>query len=164
MRFNWYETGQGSQLARDQTREHRHLIPILSPDLISESWTLPFLHFKLLWMTLWEYLVALVRTTMSKAWRLQEVKGRILTSGRLWKHCLFAVFKLNLQFLIPWEVNLSQELPRWNKESLILSRGLKLTKRHCSPKKAWRVSVYSSCILLISIKKKTPSVWPYITL
>ena len=78
--------------------------PILSPELISDSWTLPFLQCKLLWMALSEYLVSLVRM-------------RFLTSGRSLKHYLFAVFKLTLQFLIHWEVNLYQKLPyRWNKK------------------------------------------------
>ena len=98
--------------------------PILSPDIISGNWTQPFLHCKLLWMALREYLVALVRTTMSEAWRLQEVKGKFLTSGRLLKHCLLQ-FKAYLTVLNPLRGQLvpgqrKQYLIKGNKKDLMI--------------------------------------------
>ena len=127
--------------------------PVLSQDLISESWTLPFLHCKLLWMALWEYLVALVRTTMSEAWRLQEVKGRLLTSGRLLKQWLLQ-FKAYLAAPNPpWEVNLSQEYLDRTKKAWSYQGGLTPTKWHCSPKKPWRVSTLVVFYLFQSQKR-----------
>ena len=49
---------------------------------------LPFLNCKLFCMTLWKCLDWQVRTTRSEAWRLQEVKGKLQTPGRLVTYCL----------------------------------------------------------------------------
>jgi hypothetical protein len=63
--------------------------PFLIPDLISESWTLLFLHCKWLCMALTKCILWLVRTNKVEAWRLQDVKGRVLTPRRLLNYCLW---------------------------------------------------------------------------
>ena len=60
----------------------------MTPDLISESWTLPFLQCKLLQIAMLECLDGLMRTTKNESRRFQEVKERVLTSGWLVTHCL----------------------------------------------------------------------------
>ena len=121
-------------------------------------------------MALWECLVGLVRTIKSEAWRLQEVlplkeEGpytREVSDKVTKRQSAWWSLELILQFLIPWEVNWSQELPKEYKRNWLLSKGLTPTWCHFHPKNNLRF-VYSTCILPFSITKKTPSGWNHIT-
>ena len=99
-------------------------VPILTPDLISESWTLPFLHCKLLCMALRKCLIGLVRTTNSEVWRLQDVKGRVLTPWRSLKHCLLQ-FKASLAVPNPLRGQLVPGVTWIRQRKLELIKGLK---------------------------------------
>ena len=77
---------------------------------------------------------------------IEEVKWKVLTQGRLVRHCLMQ-FGAYLAVSDPLGFNWSQDLATKCKESWILSRDLVPTKLHCQTK-IYLEGVYANCIHL----------------